>query len=90
MIVNFETSKRFNIYRGVRQGCPISPFLFLLATELLCLKINQNEKLKGISIFNREFKIAQLADDTTLFLEDKKQLLNALNLTVFMCLRSKT
>ncbi len=35
VIGNFDTSKKFNIYRGVRQGCPISPFLFLLATELL-------------------------------------------------------
>jgi len=80
VIVNFDTSKRFDIHRGVRQGCPISPFLFLLATELLCLRINQNETLLGISIFDRELKIAQLADDTTLFLKDKKQLSNALEM----------
>lgn len=80
VIINFDTSKRFDIQRGVRQGCPISLFLFLIATELLCLRINQNENLKGISIFHREIKIAQLADDTTLFLKDKRQLPNALEL----------
>ncbi len=36
--------------------------------------------MKGISVFDREIKIAQLADDTMLFLEDKNQLLKALEM----------
>ncbi len=36
--------------------------------------------MKGISVFDREIKIAQLADDTMLFLEDKNQLSKALEL----------
>jgi len=80
VIVNFDTSKRFNIYRGVRQGCPISPFLFILVTKLFCLRINHDDNLKGISVFDREIKIAQLADDTTVFLEVKNQLPKALEL----------
>ncbi|MGL6187535.1 MAG: reverse transcriptase domain-containing protein [Holosporales bacterium] len=67
VIINMFTSQRFSINRGVRQGCPISPFLFILVTELLSLSILRNHNLKGITICDREIKISQLADDTTLF-----------------------
>lgn len=46
------TSPRFDLHRGVRQGCPISPYLFILATQLLTLQIKAGV-LKGISIANR-------------------------------------
>ncbi len=54
--------------------------LFILATELLCLRINHDDNFKINSVFDREIKIAQLTDDTTLFLEDKNQLPKALEL----------
>ncbi len=41
---------------------------------------NQIESLKGISIFDKEIKIAQQANYTTLFLEDTRQLPNALEI----------
>ncbi len=66
VVKDFNTSNRFDILCGVRQGCPISPFLFLLVTELLSLSIFQNQELEGISVLGREMKISQLADDTTL------------------------
>ena len=45
---------------------PLSPFLFILAVELLACKIRQDKEIQGINIFQREFKISQFADDTTL------------------------
>lgn len=57
----------FEITRGVRQGCPLSPSLFILAVQLLALKIRQNTKCEGIYLpNNQEVKISQFADDTTI------------------------
>ena len=53
----------FTVSRGVRQGCLLSPFLFIVSIELLELKIRQEPNCKGIS---QEAKISQFADDTTL------------------------
>lgn len=63
------TSNRFEIGRGIRQGCPFSPFLFLLATQLLALHLKKGY-FQGITTMGKEFKLCQFADDTTLFLKD--------------------
>ena len=57
----------FQLSRGVRQGCPLSPHLFVLAVELLASKIRQEKEIQGINIFGKELKISPFADDTTLF-----------------------
>uniref|UniRef100_A0A9J8BAW3 Reverse transcriptase domain-containing protein n=1 Tax=Cyprinus carpio carpio TaxID=630221 RepID=A0A9J8BAW3_CYPCA len=71
------TSPRFTLNRGVRQGCPISPYLFLIATELPNLHIIESP-LKGITVDDTEVVISQLADDTVLFLKDASQVAVAL------------
>lgn len=77
--LKFGTSPRFSLSRGVRQGCPISPYLFLLASQLLALHISSSN-LQGITIDDRQIIISQLADDTTLFLNDASQIPHALKL----------
>ena len=47
--------------------------------ELLSPDILNNAPLYGLTIFNKEIKISELADDTTIFLRDKDQVAHALN-----------
>ena len=66
IIDNGHMSEGFNLTRGVRQGCPFSPCLFVIAVEILAIAIRCNSKIKGIMHNEREKKINQLADDTVL------------------------
>ena len=66
-INNGWASNHFNLERRVRQGCPLSPYLFIIAAEILALKVRQNNDIQGIQIGNKTFKIKQYADDTHVF-----------------------
>lgn len=57
----------FKPFTGVRQGCPLSPYLFILTAEPMSNKIRQSIDFKGISVFEKEIKVSQFADDTNLF-----------------------
>ena len=76
---NGHTSQWFRLERGVRQGCPLSPYLFILLAETLSCKIRENEAIKGISLNDCEIKITQMADDTTCFVKDKISLKNLID-----------
>ena len=65
---NGWSSDFFPLTRGVRQGCPLSPYLFLLCAEILGTAVRRDDEVKGIQIYDKECKVSQYADDTTLIL----------------------
>ena len=75
---NGKSSEFFTLERGIRQGCCLSALLFILVVEILAISIRNNKDIKGININKEEFKISQLADDTTLYLADISSLKNSL------------
>ena len=64
-----NASNFFKLSRGVRQGCPLSPYLFILSAEILADAIRKKQRIKGIEINSIDFKLSQYADDTTLILD---------------------
>ena len=72
VINNGITSQYFPVERGVRQGDPLSPYLFILAVEVLACAVRQNKNINGIRIAESEIKFLQYADDTTGLLNDIK------------------
>ena len=70
----------FKLSRGVRQGCPLSPYLFILAAEVLATKIRQDKTVRGITIFGTESKISQFADDTSAFCDNLSSVQNLIRI----------
>ena len=54
VINNGYFSPYFNLRRGVRQGCPISAYLFLLVVETLAISIRSNKYIQGINVKGKE------------------------------------
>ena len=66
---NGWSSEFFSLSRGVRQGCPLSPYLFILCAKVLANAVGKDENIRGINIANVECKLSQYADDTTMILD---------------------
>ena len=80
VINNGHISNCFNLTRGVRQGCPLSCYIFIMCAELMSIAIRCNENIRGISIGDSEIKITQFADDTTLIMDgSESSISNAIN-----------
>ena len=77
---NGHSTGFFKLERGIRQGCPISALLFIIAIETFAIKLRNSTNIAGLVINGTEIKISQLADDTTLFLKDNNSIKNALEL----------
>ena len=64
----------FQIGKGVRQGCILSPYLFILYAEYIMRNAGLDEAQAGIKIAGRSINNVRYADDTTLMAESKEEL----------------
>ena len=64
----------FQIEKGVRQGCILSPCLFNLHAEYIMRNAGLDEAQAGIKIARRNINNLRYADDTTLMAESEEEL----------------
>lgn len=93
ILMNGSPSPRFNIERGLKQGCPLSPLLLNLVVEALPRHLNQFESiswLNGIVIpcLVDRMTVLQFTDDIILFLNNTDGLSSTIHscLTIFLVL----
>ena len=66
--------QRFQIGKGVHQGCILSPCLFNLYAEYIMRNTGLDEAQAGIEISRRNINNLRYADDTTLMAESEEEL----------------
>ena len=68
------TTDWFQVGKGVRQGCILSPCLFNLYAEYIMRNTGLDETQAGIRIAGRNINNLRYADDTTLMAEREEEL----------------
>ena len=66
--------QRFQIGKGVHQGCILSPCLFNLYAEYIMRNTGLDEAQAGIEISRRNINNLRYADNTTLMAESEEEL----------------
>ena len=67
---NGHFSRSISLFTGIRQGCPVSALLFILAVEILSNQIKNNNNVKGFICDGKEHKVSMYADDANAVLSD--------------------
>ena len=74
MLLNEVPGKVFHCKRGVRQGDPLSPLLYVLASDLLQSMVNHARTPNLLTLpiplqYSEDFPILQYADDTLVIMD---------------------
>ena len=73
------TTDGFQIGKGVRQGCILSPCVFNLYVEYIMRNAGLKEAQAGVMIDGRNINNLRYADDTTLLAESEEELKSPLD-----------
>ena len=68
------TTEWYQIGKGVRQSCILSPCFFNLYAEYITRNVELDEAQAGIKIAGRNTNNPRYADDTTIMAESKEEL----------------
>ena len=75
--MNNWLTERISLERGVRQGDPLSPLLYVLCSKVLAILIRGSPRIEGFLLLGSgdlQAKVRLYADDTTLLLKDSRSL----------------
>ena len=76
------TTDWFQIRKGVREGCILSPYLFNLYAEYIMKNAGLDEAQAGIKTAGRNINNLRYADDTTLMGESEELKIKSLSMKV--------
>ena len=82
IILNGYLTEQIEINRGVRQGDPLSPLLYVLCVEVLASLIRSSSFITGFLLPGAKgvhFRVRQYADDTTTFVKNISSLTQLFN-----------
>lgn len=70
MLVNNDLTDSIQIFKGTRQGCPLSPLLFILTLEVLLDQIRNHPHIQGLETKGFHCKLRAFANDLVIILEE--------------------
>ena len=81
IIINGYLTEQIELKRGVRQGDPLSPLLYVLCVEVLAAQIRVSPFITGFLLpgSGSYFRVRQYADDTTTFVKNLSSLVQLFN-----------
>ena len=70
--VNGHFSDQIPLKRDVRQGCPLSAFLYVLVIEVFALQLRSNPNIVGFTVGEKKIVSAHNIDDTTITIRQNR------------------
>lgn len=83
ILLNGKVTEVFQLKRSLRQGCPLSPLLYLVVANALSMLLtqaaNRGRRIKGVYIqeTDDQVKNGQVANDTNVVVEVRKECVEA-------------
>ena len=87
LLINGQVSQTFQISRSVRQGCSLSPLLYILCIEPFAHRIRIDKNISGLKLPGtiEEARISQYADDTDIVVCNKSSIARVFSILEMFC-----